>query len=160
MSDALRLLESKRIHWHQEDPYRDWGDLRLQVSIFDHFLNEEEADNPLIFYRLAREKGVEAEYRDGENKWLDFYHHLSRDGATIGGTDGIRLRHLSPASGRLYRIIIDSLRERRLMNIVFRAEPVRVLGGHDRTDLLLPPNKEVRDRLKLIARDCGLHPLN
>lgn len=160
MSDTMRLLTSKKIYWHQEDPYREWGDLWLQVSIFNHYLKEAEMNNPLMFYRLACESGVEAEYLDGENRWLTFCRYLSREGATIGGVDGLRLINLRSTSGRLRKIIIDSLRERRLMNVIFKAEPVRVLGGHDRTDFLLPPNVEVRERLKLIAKDCGLHALN
>ena len=46
------------------------------------------------------------------------------------------------------------------MNVVFIAEPVRLLGGHDRTDFLLPPTTEVRERLKVLAGEHGLFVLN
>ena len=163
----MRTLLSRRVHWDDAMPgeprrvneFREWGDLPFHVSVFDHSLTEDEAAaSPLMFYRLAHERGALAEYLAGEARFEAFYAELSRDGAWIG-LQGRRPRLLPGASRRLARTIKDSLRERRLMDLTFQALPVRVYGGYDRTDLMLPAGKAIGEALQAVAIRHGLFVL-
>lgn len=160
MTDALPTLLRKRIRWHEEDPFADWPVLSMSISVFDHRLTEVEAEeSPIMFYQLAREEGAETEYLKGEKLWLDFYGELSRAGAAITIPGSQRVVQVRAESGRLKRTIIDSLRERRPMNVVFYTYPLRAIGGYDRTDHLLASTSKVRDQVAEVARRAGLFVL-
>ena len=174
MNVDLMALISKRIHWddtwplkslHQPDEFREWGDLPFHLSTFDHSLTEEELTAteapmavPFLFYGEAREKGLLQDYLPGEARFEAFYSELSRGGAWID-LYSRKPTFLPGSSRRLARLIKDSLRERRLMDVTFEALPVRVLGGHDRTDLLLPATKAIRSELQSMAVRHGLFVL-
>ncbi|GEM_PF-1433019 len=172
MTPDLKSLLSRRIHWDdslpgepvkEPNPYREWGDLPLFVSIFDHSLSEEEcAAEAFMFYADAVKRGHVAAYLEGERRFEAFYAELAREGAYVA--DGWRRgrRFLPASSGRLKRIVRDSLRERpgfRHMDMVFAAASVRVIGGHDRTDVLLPETIVARDEVLAAVRRHGLHVL-
>ena len=155
MKDDLRTLIAMPIYWHEEKSFREWGGLGLTVSTFDHRLTADEADaRPMSYREFGRDKLDD--YLVGERRWKSFYRELAADGAMIGNRQNDKLLDLAPTSGRLARVVRDSLRERRLMNVIFKRWPVRVLGGFDRTDLLLPLNREVRDRLEASVKAYGL----
>ena len=167
MDADLRALLSRRVHWddamlgepQRVNEFREWGDLPFHVSIFDHSLTgEEAAASPIMFYRLAHERGAMREYLAGEARFEAFYAELSRDGAWID-LQGRRPRWLPGSSQRLVRTIRDSLRERRLMHLTFPALPVRVYGGYDRTDLMLPASKAIGKALQAMAVRHGLFVL-
>ncbi|CAN5275719.1 hypothetical protein BH10PSE3_BH10PSE3_20700 [soil metagenome] len=165
MNADLHSLLAKGVHWDDlapgvsADPLRDWGDLPLHVSVFDHSLSAEEASAiPYMFFRQAADAGALREYLEGERRFEAFYAELAEKGGHV--QLGWRRRHFMPAtSGRLRRIVRDSLRERRLMDVVFEAAPVRVLGGHDRTDVLLPATQAAKEALTAAVLRHGLFVL-
>ena len=161
MSDALRSLLSRRVHLGEDKPFREWGDLVLHISVFDHRLTEEEAaSNPTMFYRLAVEQDNLQPYLEGEQRWLSFYRELASEGAcVIDGRRKSTLR-LPASSGRLSRLVKDSVRERRLMDAIFNRFPTRVLGGYDRTDTFLPATRQERVHVADLALSHGLHVLD
>ena len=102
MSDALRSLLSRRVHLGEDKPFRDWGDLVLHISVFDHWLTEAEAaSNPAMFYRLAVEQGNLQRYLEGEQRWLSFYRELASEGACVIGKRRDLAVRLPASSGRL-----------------------------------------------------------
>jgi len=132
------------------------GYLPVQVSVFDHWLEESEADaEPLLFYALALQKGALPAYLAGERQFLAFYRRLAEDGAWIrvNGT----ARPLEPAE--LEMILLSSLRENQPMDIWFESPPVRVLGGYDRTDTVLTRSADAAAWVSALAREKGLFVL-
>ena len=175
MNADLMALISKRIHWddtwpstpsHHVNEFREWGDLPFFVSTFDHPLREKELVAteeeptfiPFLYYGEARKKGFLQDYRLGEARFEAFYNELSKGGAWLGLSSRKPI-FLPSSSRRLARLIKDSLREHRRMDVTFQALPVRVLGGHDRTDLFLSATAAIRDELQSMAIRHGLFVL-
>lgn len=175
MGPDLLALISRRIHWditwppdpsRQVNEFHEWGDLPFFVSTFDHPLTEKELVAskeeptfvPFLYYGEARKKGFLQDYMLGEARFKAFYSELSRKGAWLG-LSSRKPMFLPGSSRRLSRLIKDSLREHRRMDITFQALPVRVLGGHDRTDLFLPATAAVRDEIRSMAIRHGLFVL-
>ena len=161
MSDALRSLLSRRVHLGEDKPFREWGDLVLNIFVFEHWLTEAEAaSNPTMFYRLAVAQGNLQQYFEGERRWLSFYRELASEGACVIDRRRRELAVRLPASsGRLSRLVRDSVRERRLMDAIFNRFPTRVLGGYDRTDTFLPATRQERVHVADLALSHGLHVL-
>ena len=112
------------------------------LSIFDHWLNEIEAENCAVMsYSIAHSKSEEAEYLVGENRFLQIYLELSKNGIICKCQSALRV--LNGGDPLIRQILIDSLREKKLMDIYFIDAHVRAMGGYDRTDLLLAENAEV-----------------
>lgn len=172
--DLIALI-SRRIHWddtcppdpsHHVNEFREWGDLPFFVSTFDHPLTEQELVAseaeptfiPFLYYGEARKKGFLRDYMLGEARFDAFYSELSREGAWLA-LSSRKPMFLPGTSRRLSRLIQDSLREHRRMDVTFQALPVRVLGGHDRTDLFLPATAAVRDEVQSMAIRHGLSVL-
>lgn len=124
----------------------------LHVSVFDHWLSEDEAVAcSVISRRVAEERGALDAYATGESRFLTLYHGMTLTGACdVGGP-------LSPVAAE--RIIRASLREEALMDIRFPELLVRVVGGWDRTDLfLLEPGADAAAIAARVTK-AGLHLL-
>ncbi len=170
MTPDLKSLLSRRIHWDdslpgepvkEPNPYREWGDLPFSVSVFDHWLSEEEyIAEPVVRHHDAVKKGLMAGYLEGERRFEAFYAELGREGAYLEARWRQGGRRFVPASsGLLKRIVRHSLREGRGMDLVFVAAPVRVIGCWNRTDLLLPETAAIRNEVAAAAMRHGLHVL-
>jgi hypothetical protein len=160
LPNALNILLARRVHWWEPDSFREWGDLALHVSVFDHRLTEDEAaDSPIMGYQLSRREGAMPAYIAGERRWEAFYRELASAGARMMDERRHRIVTIDGSSGRLARLVRASLREQRLMDVIFDRWPVRVLGGHDRTDLLLPATAQEREAISALAMQHGLHVL-
>jgi len=109
---------------------RALGYRSLRISVFDHWLTEAEAAAcPVINHAEALRQGALPAYEAGEARFLAFYDGMALTG--VVGPEG----PLCPATAA--RVIRDSLREAALMDIRFPELALRVIGGWDRTDLLL-----------------------
>jgi hypothetical protein len=108
-------------------------DTVIYVSIFDHWLSELEADQSNIMcYNIALKNNSLDEYLDGEEKFLIFYSQLF---------DEYSFKDNKKIDFDEYKTtVIQSLREKRLMDIYVQNGRIRLQGGFDRTDQLFLAN--------------------
>jgi hypothetical protein len=126
-----------------------------RISIFDHWLSEQEAaKNKVMFYSLAEEEGLLSEYLSGERKFLILYLSLSTLGVVCKYPSP--LRRLEYGEPELENVIVNSLREKRLMDVYFIAAQARIVGGHDRTDLLILKNEADLAAIHVKVKEVGL----
>ncbi|PLR18891.1 hypothetical protein SGCZBJ_24985 [Caulobacter zeae] len=169
MTPELASLMAKKIHVDdslpgqppkEPPPLHEWGDLPFWVSAFDHRLSQEEYVAALfVNFPGAVHHGALADYLEGERGLEAYYAELAREGAYVWQGERRGFRFMPASSGRLSRIIRDSLRERRSMDIYFVATPVRVIGGWNRTDAILPASEAVRETAAAAARRHGVFVL-
>lgn len=108
-------------------------DTVISISIFDHWLSEVEADQSnIICYDISLKNNSLDEYLNGEEKFLNFYYQLF---------DEYSFKDNKKIDFDEYKaIIIESLREQRLMDIYVQNGKIRLQGGFDRTDQLFLAN--------------------
>lgn len=108
-------------------------DTVISISIFDHWLSEVEADQSnIICYDISLKNDSLDEYLNGEEKFLNFYYELF---------DEYSFKDNKKIDFDEYKaIIIESLREQRLMDIYVQNGKIRLQGGFDRTDQLFLAN--------------------
>jgi hypothetical protein len=125
------------------------------VSIFDHWLTEAEAaDCALMSFSQAVRHAQEPAYRAQEARFMAFYAALFGanpatlpDGSAVAATD-------------FSAVLIRSLREEALMDIYLPARRLRIMGGYDRTDLLLFESEEGIEAVAALATQHGLFVLS
>ena len=108
-------------------------DTVIYISIFDHWLSEVEADQcNILCYNIALKNNSLDEYLNGEEKFLNFYSQLF---------DEYSFKNNKKIDSDEYQtIVIQSLREQRLMDIYVQNRKIRLQGGYDRTDQLFLVN--------------------
>lgn len=111
-----------------------------------------------MYYGLAVKTGSLATYAQGERRFLDFYLALASQGVLCRQDDTVR--ELAGDEPEFERILIDSLRENRLMDVYFIRDRVRAIGGFDRTDLLILENAADLFLIRTYAAQAGLHILD
>ncbi|SHL51482.1 hypothetical protein SAMN05444272_0762 [Roseibium suaedae] len=109
-------------------------------------------------YSIALDAGCLEEYMRGERKFLRFYSSLSGDGVICNRPGP--LRRLEANSGLLEDVLVNSLREIRLMDVYFIGAGLRVLGGYDRTDLVIAECREKLVSFQRRANEFGLFHLS
>lgn len=108
-------------------------DTVIYISIFDHWLSEVEADEcNILCYNIALNNNSLDEYLNGEEKFLNFYSQLFDE---YSFKDNKKID-----SDEYQTIVIQSLREQRLMDIYVQNRKIRLQGGYDRTDQLFLAN--------------------
>jgi hypothetical protein len=133
-------------------------DKLISVSIFDHWLSAEEAENcPVMFYQLAIDRQAEKEYLAGEKCFLAFYNLLSSDGLVVHSDE--QLTTITNSDPKFVDLVTDSLREGRLMDVYFPAYEARALGGYDRTDLIIMDNLSRQAEIEDLIEISGLYSL-
>jgi hypothetical protein len=144
---------------YQRAQIEELGYLPLHLSVFDHWLTREECEGcDLINYETALSAAKIVEYQAGEDKFIDFYRRLiGADEVSVNEDDPVYRAH----SETLFNaIIVPSLRERKLMDLFVERANVRIVGGYDRTDLLLAREEAQRQALRQLARDVDLFLLD
>lgn len=127
------------------------------VSVFDHWLTEEQAESSNVMsYNIALESGSLSEYEIGEKSFIQFYRGLKGYVYVKQESDIIRT-HVN--SELFLSVLIGSLREKKLMDVFFETLQIRVVGGYDRTDLILMKGDNL-ERLKKVAGASGLFILD
>ncbi len=112
------------------------GYVAVNVSLFDHWLTDDEADtSKTLCYGVAVDAGALDEYLEGERKFLDFYESLAVDGVICNRPAPLRLMNANDPEFR--EIVVASLREKKSMDVYFLSASVRIIGRYDRTDLAL-----------------------
>ncbi|NDI86051.1 hypothetical protein [Undibacterium crateris] len=112
------------------------GYVAINVSLFDHWLTEEEADaSKSLCYGTAVIAGAMDEYLVGERKFLDFYNSLAVGGVICNRPAPLRLMNANDP--KFCEIVVASLREKKSMDVYFSSANVRIIGRYDRTDLAL-----------------------
>lgn len=141
-----------------EDDLASMGFSYCSISVFDHWLGEDEAsENPLMSYSIASDSGVLEKYLEGEKEFLNFYSSLS-DCGVICNRPGT-LRKFESINSELEQIFVNSLREKRLMDVYFIGSGVRVIGRYDRTDLIIADTPEQLNSLRAKVVQFGLFVL-
>jgi hypothetical protein len=156
------------IHEFKQAEFSRLGYTARWVSIFNHWLSEEEAaTSKVMCYDLSVRAGASAEYLAGEQKLLSFYTKLFRDGAVQHlvpwcEDEPIQIIHHARFDARLLKVVVTSLRHGKggdLMDCYVPHRSLRVLGGNDRTDLLLFEDASVISEIEQLAHGCGLSVL-
>jgi len=134
------------------------GYYSFSVSIFDHWLSENEfVECNTLCFSSAKKNGFLADYLEGENKFLSFYKYLTH--SSVLSYQGNNILSFEKYNDNLEEIIINSLREKSLMDLFFLEMDLRVIGGYDRTDLFLLRDRSKLDGLKKIVNAHGLFVL-
>lgn len=111
------------------------------VSVFDHWLNEQEAETcKWMSYSIAAKSGNLGFYLQGENKFMELYETLGRHGVLCKHPRP--LREFKKINAELEQVFLDSLRETRFMDVYFMGYGARILGGYDRTDMAVADSPE------------------
>ena len=161
------MAKSAAFPWVYDLLDRNWacgpGELVFSVSIFDHFLAEDESVACDLFtIDQAREGGHLAEYLVGEARFLELYRRLAKRGVSRVLRSGC-LAPLVPDSRRFGEILVSSLRERsaprRFMDLYFHGYGLRVFGNWDRTDIWLCRDEAHLAELRTAIADVGLFEL-
>ena len=129
------------------------------LSIFDHWLNEIEADNcNYLNYSIAQSSDNLYLYLKGEENFINFYTSLSSQ-ALCFYKDSWKL--FNTDSDDFKNIIKDSLREKNLkfFDIYYSKYSLRVKGGYDRTDQFFIEDSNFLSELTKIIEDNELHVL-
>ncbi|MEO5927443.1 MAG: hypothetical protein ABIP96_02120 [Patescibacteria group bacterium] len=125
------------------------------VSYFDHWLSEDEAaSSNVMSHDLASSAGASDEYRMGEEKLEAFYGALFEAGA-IRLVEGEPVVHTA-FDEALAQVVTSSLREKKLMDCYVSHLSMRVVGGYDRTDLLLFETAISIPLVEQLASNSGL----
>jgi hypothetical protein len=131
------------------------GYIYARISIFDHWLSDKEAEvNKVMFYSLAVAEGMLDEYIEGEKKFLKLYRSLSESGVICKYPGP--LRWLDAGNPELENVMVNSLRENGFMDAYFIAARARIVGGHDRTDLLILENEVDLEAVHIKVKAAGL----
>jgi hypothetical protein len=145
-------------HEFEKEELEELGYLLIRVSVFDHYLTEEEDRKcKIMFYDQAIEEGALDEYMIGEKRFLALYNDLAKDGAYVEWKGGYWSANAGDVA--FTRILTESLREMIHMEIYFIGPQIRVFGGHDRTELFFLKNKDYLPELEKKVRGFGLHIL-
>lgn len=144
---------------HGEDDLIEKNIDHFYVSVFDHWLTENEAEiSNIINYNSSIERNKIEEYLNGERRFVDLYRSLSVEGVVCNVP--IPLRKIDGSDTALASIIIDSLREKKRFDVYFVAFELRVIGGFDRTDLFLPRNRNRIGEIKKLVKENFLFCLS
>ncbi|PQZ50185.1 hypothetical protein CQ052_12980 [Ochrobactrum sp. MYb15] len=142
----------------EDDPIEK-GIPTLHVSVFDHWLSEDEAEsNEIINYETAVSHDRINEYLKGEEKFSKLYALLSREGVICNIPPPYRF--IDGFDVSITGLIVDSLREERRFDMYFMAYDVRIVGGFDRTDLFILNEKSKINKIRENITDCGLYILD
>lgn len=127
----------------------------VSVSLFDHWLTDEEAGaSKTICYRAAVEADAVDEYLEGERKFLNFYESLAAEGVICNRPAPLRL--LAANDPKFRELLVASLREQKLMDVYFLSANVRIIGRYDRTDLVLLESLTDLPTFGAVVRSAGL----
>ncbi len=142
----------------EEKDISEMGLAYASISVFDHWLSEEEAGaSPLMSYSIALRAGKLDDYLVGEHKLLELYRMLGRHGAICNYPRPFRKFDIVDVE--LEKVLMSSLREQRLMDVYFADFGVRVMGGYDRTDLIIAESPKQLELLCSQVSKFGLFVL-
>lgn len=135
-----------------------WSEI-WDISIFDHWLTNEEADNcDVLCYGIAIKRDKLTDYLVGENNFIQFYTEISNEVQSFHNSHGVC--HLSTQSPRFQRILRESLREFRMPYWFYPKIGVLVISGFDRTDTLLISDRTDIEALQKMLKTNNLHILS
>jgi hypothetical protein len=136
------------------------GYTRRTVSVFDHWLTEDEAGECRLFtYKQAAASGRKATYLAQERRFIAFYKDLFADGAvrrTSVGRCIVGIASHRRWDRKLKRAVIRSLREGGHLDAYIQSMKLRVIGGYDRSDALLFEDDLSLARVQALASAHGL----
>lgn len=142
-----------------EDDLVSLGYSFCHISVFDHWLNEHEAaDNPIMSYSIALDSGEVDGYLQGEMRFLNLYSFLSSGGVMCSRPSPQRI--FKEFTSELEQIFVNSLREKKLMDVYFKGAGVRIIGRYDRTDLVIADSPAHLKFLLSRVNEFGLFGLN
>ena len=141
-----------------DDSLRLAGYAKVALSLFDHWLTEAEfVDCQKLSFDMAVQSGPRAEYMKEEARFLDFYRTAFAAGVYCA--IGPAMTWFPTWTDDLRGVVVASLREWRPMDVYCPSLRLRVMGGYDRTDLLLLESLAPRDDILRLIQDSGLFAL-
>lgn len=135
------------------------GYFPVNISVFDHWLDSKEAEaSKIMTYSIALESSQIDSYLKGEAKFVEIYKYLASEG--VFAKQNEKIVFFDKVNSNFEKIITESLREKKLMDIYFVGINARVIGGYDRTDLFLLNDKKLLPDLRDLVNKVGLYILN
>lgn len=128
-------------------------------SVFDHWLNDVEADNcNYLCYSLAKSSGSLNLYLKGEENFIKFYTSLSSEAWCFYNGSW---NFISTDSDDFKIIIKNSLREKdiKFFDIFYADYSLRVKGGFDRTDQFFISDLKFLSKLEKNVQENNLYIL-
>lgn len=153
-------------HWDDNDAEEYRIRLRKQyyvhcISVFDHWLSEEEAAELIIFYkRKFNSKENKEKYYQYEQLFIKFYLYLFNNTKVYARFD--RLYISFDSKEEYLSHVLLSVRERLFLKIILPEYHAIIDGGHDLTDILKVKKDypEGLEAISKIVKDHGLYILD
>ncbi|WP_342270239.1 hypothetical protein [Rickettsia endosymbiont of Orchestes rusci] len=156
------LIDDDEYHWDDKDAEEYRIKLRKEyyvhcISVFDHWLSEEEADELIIFYqRKFKFKENKEKYYQYEQLFIKFYLYLFNNTKVYAYFD--RLYVSFDSKEEYLSHVLLSIRERLFLKIILPEYHAIIDGGHDLTDLL-KVKKDYPEGLEAISKIVKEHGL-
>lgn len=133
--------------------------ISLTISVFDHWLSEEEADQSgLTTYKKAKAQNILELYMIGEKKFIKLYSSISSKAICNYGSDSEIV--MCCKSSKFISYLENGLREN-----IFPMHTIRyididaiVIGGFDRTDEIIVKDIDT-EKIESLIVDSGLYIL-
>jgi len=133
----------------------------MPVSVFDHWLTEDEFINttPFLSYGEAGEKGFAADYLETEDRFLTLLDGMAKGGVSlIRFPDG--LQRVSETSSKWRNIVRRGLRYKSSDELYFHQYEARLLFGWDLTHWFIFRERSNTVAVADLVRKAGLHVLD
>lgn len=107
----------------------------LFISIFNHWLNEQEADEcPILCYSIAQDCDDLLGYLKGEQQFLNFYQSLDVVAHIIYDNN---IKIINTKDDKYIEILKNGLREISPFKILLPTVGIMIESGYDRTDRII-----------------------
>lgn len=124
------------------------------LSIFDHWLTIEEAENCKIFeHFIAKKYGYLDEYLTGEQKFIQFYKSLDTNVKVLKKP---KMPVISTDSKNFNRLLNKHLLHGKNFDLFFPNQQILAEIGFDRTDVIFTKDKESLNHVHTLSEKCGL----
>lgn len=144
-----------------EEVLQNLGYRRFSVSIFDHWLTEEEWDsNPFVSLERARANGFEPAFHEQNRRFRAFYRSIFGQG--VFRVTGSKLRPQvawHACWDRRLKKAVAAMVEDRTWGAEFYAPGlhIRILSADARTDIMLLERNADEDAIRNLVTSQGLH---
>jgi hypothetical protein len=149
-------------HWDDKDAKEYHIRLRKEyyvrcISVFDHWLSDEECDELMIYYqRKFNSKENKEKYYQYEKLFIKFYLYLFNNTKVYARFD--RLYVSFDSKEEYLSHVLLSVRERLFLKIILPEYHAIIDGGHDLTDIL-KVKKDYPEGLEAISKIVKDHSL-
>lgn len=140
---------------------------RLCLSPYDHWLTEEEAEDKIISYVYFKDYlknndvNKKKTYRNYEKNYINFYNRiLSEYEVFLYKSDQNEISYMNKLHRKsIKKILLNNIRERKLMNIIVPKLGILISGGFDLNQIIYYIDDSKIKELQDIAQEYNLNIL-